>query len=184
MEKNKLTKRLRAGEKQALNDLYTLYSKRLYGFAYGYLKREEDSKDVVQEVFIKLWNSRQEIREESNLEALIFTVAKNTIISIFRKKISEREYLEQLRLMVVRNSSDTENQVDYQLLEEKLQRLIHALPEQRQRVYLLSKEKGYSNKTIAKELQISVKTVEDHITKARKFLKDHLKEYGLLSLFF
>jgi len=183
MDKATLIPQLRNGNKQALNELYTLYSKRLYGFAFGYLKLEEDSRDVVQEVFVKLWSSRNELREESNLEAFLFTVARNTIISVFRKRISEKEYLSQLHLMVVKNSSDTEKQVDYQFLEEKVQQLIGALPEQRKRVYLLSKEKGYSNKLIAEELQISVKTVEDHITKARKFLKEHLKEYGFLSLF-
>ncbi|MGV8095806.1 MAG: RNA polymerase sigma factor [Mangrovibacterium sp.] len=183
MGKSTFIIRLKAGEKNALNELYAMYSKRLYGFAFGYFKSEEDSRDIVQEVFIKLWNSREELKEDSHLEAFLFTVAKNTIISSFRKKISEKEYLEQLRFLVVKNNSDTEKQVDYKLLEEKVQELIHSLPEQRQRVYLLSKEEGYSNKSIAEELHISVKTVEDHITKARKFLKKHLKEYGFLSMF-
>lgn len=167
-----------------MNELYAKYSKRLYIFACGYFKSEEDSRDLVQEVFIRLWNSREKLKEESNLEAFLFTITKNMIISGFRKKISEKEYLEQLRLLVVKNNSDTEEQVDYKLLEEKVKKLIHSLPDQRQRIYLLSKEEGYSNKAIADELQISVKTVEDHLTKARKFLKDHLKEYGFLSLFF
>ena len=183
MDRNKIIKRLRAGEKEALNELYAMYSRRVFSFAFGYLKQEEDAHDVVQEVFIRLWTTREKLSSDSNLEAYLFTLARNLVISTFRKKISEKEYLENLRFLVVKNNSDTESQVDYALLAEKMKVLIHSMPEQRQRVYLLSKESGRSNKSIAEELQISVKTVEDHVTKARKFLKDHLKEYGFLGIF-
>lgn len=184
MEGSSILKQLKSGNKNAINELYVRYSSRLYRFAFGYLKSEEDARDVIQEVFIRLWSNRGKINEETNLEAFLFAVAKNTIISAFRKKISEKEYLEQLRFLVVKNSSDTEKQVDYTLLNEKVQQLIHSLPEQRQRIYLLSRGKGYSNKSIAEELHISLKTVEDHLTKARKYLKENLKEYGLLNMFF
>jgi RNA polymerase sigma-70 factor (ECF subfamily) len=86
--------------------------------------------------------------------------------------------------VVVKNSSDTEKQVDFTLLSEQVQQLVQKLPEQRRRIFLLSKEAGRSNKDIAGELKISVKTVEDHMTKARKFLKENLKEYGLLAILF
>ena len=183
MDENKIIKRLKAGEKEALNELYALYSRRIFGFALGYLKQEEDAHDVVQEVFIRLWMTRESLSSDSNPESYLFTLARNYIISTFRKKVSEKEYLKNLRFLVVQNNSDTESQVGYTLLSEKVKALIHSMPEQRRRVYLLSKESGRSNKSIAEELQISVKTVEDHITKARKFLKDHLREYGSLTIF-
>ena len=184
MKKDNLTHRLQLGDKNAVNELYALYSVRLYGFAIGYLKSEADSLDVIQEVFVKLWDNRANLKVEVNLEAYLFTVAKNTIISAFRKKISEKEYLEYLKMQVVKNSSGTAEQVDYNLLSEQVRELVDRLPEQRQRIYILSKEKGYSNNDIAKELQISVKTVEDHMTKARRFLKENLKEYGFLAILF
>lgn len=183
MNENTIIKRLKAGEKEALNELYALYSRRIFGFTIGYLKQEEDAHDAVQEVFIRLWTSRENLSGDTNPEAYLFTLARNHVISSFRKKVSEKEYLENLRFLVVKNNSDTESQVDYALLSEKMKILIHSMPEQRQRVYLLSKESGRSNKSIAEELQISVKTVEDHITKARKFLKDNLREYGFLGIF-
>ncbi|WP_423129190.1 RNA polymerase sigma-70 factor [Gaoshiqia sp. Z1-71] len=184
MDGNKLAKQLKLGGKQAINDLYGAYSSRLYRFAFGYLKSEEDARDVIQEVFIRLWNKRNELKDDTNMEAFLFTLAKNTVISLFRKKISEKDYLEQLRYLVVKNSSDTENQVNYKLLSEKVTQLISRLPEQRRRIFLLSKEKGYPNKSIAEELHISVKTVEDHLSKARKFLKNNLDEYGFLAILF
>ena len=184
MDGNKLADQLKSGSRHAINDIYSAYNSRLYRFALGYLKSEEDARDVIQEVFIRLWNNRNELKNDTNIEAFLFTLAKNTVISLFRKKISEKDYLEHLRHLVVKNSSDTENQVDYKLLSEKVKQLISKLPEQRRRIFLLSKEKGYPNKSIAEELHISVKTVEDHLTKARKFLKTNLDEYGLLAILF
>ncbi|HKJ40715.1 MAG TPA: RNA polymerase sigma-70 factor [Sunxiuqinia sp.] len=181
---DKLVNRFKAGDKNALNKLYTEYSERLYRFAFGYLKSEADTLDVIQEVFIRLWDKRESLKEEMSLEAFLFTIAKNTIISTFRKKISEREYLEYLKQRAVKNSSDTAEQVDYKLLSEEVQKLVSQLPQQRQRIYILSKEKGYTNKAIAEELEISIKTVEDHMTKARRFLKENLKEYGFLAILF
>ncbi len=181
---NNLLKQLRAGDKTAVNGLYEQYSNRLYRFAFGYLKSEEDTLDLVQEVFIRLWNSRKTLKDDTNLEAFLFTVARNAVISTFRKKVSEKEYLEHLRSVVIKNSSDTEKQVDFTLLSEQVQQLVQKLPEQRRRIFLLSKEAGRSNKDIADELKISIKTVEDHMTKARKFLKENLKEYGMIAILF
>ena len=184
MEKSKLLKQIKSGNKNAINELYQLYSNRLYRFAFGYLKSDEDTRDIIQEVFIRLWSRRKELDDQTNLEAILFTIAKNVIITTFRKKITEKEYLEHLKFLVVKNNSDTEEQVDFNLLSEKVKHLVNQLPKQRKRIFILSKEKGYTNKAIAEELKISVKTVEDHMTKARKFLKENLKEYGFLAILF
>ncbi|KOH46398.1 RNA polymerase sigma factor [Sunxiuqinia dokdonensis] len=184
METRKLIKQLKSENKLAINELYESYSSRLYRFAFGYLKSEADTLDIIQEVFIRFWNSRHQLKEDTNLEAFLFTIARNIIISVFRKKLTEKDYLDDLKLLVTKNSSDTESQVEYNLLSEKVTKLVGQLPEQRRRIFILSKEKGYTNQAIANELQISIKTVEDHMTKARKFLKANLKEYGLIAVLF
>ncbi|RIJ48180.1 RNA polymerase sigma-70 factor [Maribellus luteus] len=184
MDQAKLVKRLISGDKIVVNELYEKYSAKLYHFAFGYLKSEPDALDIVQEVFVNLWENRKKLNKDSNLNAYLFTIAKNTIISVFRKKLSEKQYLEDLKNKVVVNAIDTESRVNYDLLTEKITHLVDQLPPQRKKVYVLSKEKGFSNQAVADELGISVKTVEDHITKARKFLKDNLSEYGLFALLF
>ncbi|MEZ5104093.1 MAG: RNA polymerase sigma-70 factor [Draconibacterium sp.] len=184
MDKDKRVKRLMADDKIAVNELYEKYSARLYHFAFGYLKSEPDALDIVQEVFVNLWNNRKNLKKDSNLDAYLFTIARNTIISVFRKKLSEKAYLEDLRNKVVGNSIDTESKVNYNLLVEKIQQLIEQLPPQRKRIYIMCKEKGYTNQSVADELNISLKTVEDHMTKARKFLKENLSEYGFFALLF
>jgi RNA polymerase sigma-70 factor (ECF subfamily) len=184
MDEDKRLKRLIAGDKTAVNELYDEYSAKLYHFAFGYLKSEPDALDIVQEVFVNFWNNRKNLKKGSNLDAYLFTIAKNTVISVFRKKLSEKEYLENLKFKVIDNSIDTESKVNYDLLAEKIQQLIGQLPPQRKRIYIMCKEKGYTNQSVADELNISLKTVEDHMAKARKFLKENLSEYGLLALLF
>ena len=184
MEKLNLVNRLINNEKSALNELYAEYSPKLYRFAFGYLKSEAEALDIVQEVFINIWNYRNKLNKQTNLDSLMFTVAKNTIVSVFRKKLSEKEFLEYLKHKVINNSIDAESQISYNLLKEEVEKLIEQLPPQRKKIYELSKQNGLTNKAIAAELNISVKTVEDHITKARKFLKDNLNEYGFLAILF
>lgn len=183
-ELNKLLKQIKLNDKDAIDSIFQAYSKRLYHFALAYLKTEGDSKDVVQDVFINFWNNRNSLKEDTNLEAYLFTITKNSVISIFRKKITEKEYLKHLRETAIFQYAENEEQYDYERLSLKIKELIDQLPEQRKRVFKLSKEKGLSNKAIAEELNISVKTVEDHMTKARRFLKSRLTEYGIIALLF
>ncbi|HNX55390.1 MAG TPA: RNA polymerase sigma-70 factor [Prolixibacteraceae bacterium] len=181
---DELLQQFKANDKNAINLLYERYSKRLYSFAYAYLKTEMDALDVVQEVFINVWNKRNNLRNDTNLEAYLFTVTKNSIITIFRKKISEKQYFEHLKNVAILYHSDTEDSLDYQVLSERLSELVTQLPEQRRLIFKMSKEKGMSNKAIAEELHISVKTVEDHMTKARHYLKKQLTEYGIIAFLF
>ena len=184
MDQAKQVQRLISGDKTVVNELYETYSTKLYHFAFGYLKSEPDALDIVQEVFISLWNNRKKLSKDSNLNAYLFSVAKNTVISVFRKKISEKQYLEELKDKVVTNGVDTESKVNYDILSEKIKELVDQLPPQRKKIYILSKEEGYSNKAVAEELGISVKTVEDHLSKATKFLRKNLSEYGFIALLF
>ena len=184
MNNEKLINRFIDGDKTAINDLYAEYSPRLYRFAMAYLKSESEVLDIVQEVFVNVWMNRNKLKKDSNLDAYLFTVAKNTIVSVFRKKLSEKDYLEHLKNKSITNSIDTESQFNYNQLSDKLNDLVEQLPPQRKKIYQLSKEQGLANKTIAAELGISIKTVEDHLSKASKFIKKNLTEYGFLALLF
>jgi len=183
-EAKKFFTQLKSDDKNAINGLYEAYSRRLYKFAFSYLKTDDDSLDVVQDVFLSLWNKRHDLKENTNLEAYLFTVTKNSVISIFRKKISEKGYLEHLRQVAVLYHTDSDEKYDYENLSKKIQELVAKLPVHRKRIFQMSKENGMSNKAIAEELNISVKTVEDHMTKARRFIKEHLVEHGFIAILF
>ncbi|RIH64589.1 RNA polymerase sigma-70 factor [Mariniphaga sediminis] len=177
-----LLKQFKANDKDAINKLYEMFSRKLYNFAFSYLKTEEDALDVVQTVFVNLWDKRKNISDDSNLESYLFTVTKNAVISTFRKKVQEKKYLENLRQTTVLSYNDTDEKYDYEILYEKIQKLIEELPEKRRHIFKLYKEEGLSNKEIAEKLNISVKTVEDHKTKAKHFIKNNLEKSGFIAL--
>ena len=171
--------RLRKGDKKALDDIYKLYHGKIYGFALSYLKSEEEALDVVQESFIKLWESRSSLKKGTKLEAFIFTVTKNSILSIFRKLSTEKRYLEYLSNSVITNTSGTEEMTDLEFLQDQYEQLIPNLPPKQREIFLLSRHEGLSNKDIARQRGISEKTVENHITKALAYFKENMDQLGI-----
>ena len=88
---------IQKNDKIAFYNLYEKYSIRLYGFVLRYIKQENDAEEIVQEVFVKLWDARNTIDVYSSFDSYLFTIAYNTTISLFRKRIKEKKYLEYLK---------------------------------------------------------------------------------------
>ena len=88
---------IREGDRVAFYNIYERYCKRLYGFVLRYIKQEADAEEIVQEVFIKIWESRNNIDIYSSFESFLFTIAYNATISLFRKRVNENKYLEHLK---------------------------------------------------------------------------------------
>lgn len=181
---NIAVKRLIRDDKTALDELYNYYYPKLYVFSKRFLKVEDDINDILQDVFVKLWENRRKIKSVETFNAWIFTITKNTIISYFREKIKLTEFESRVREMATAEGYLTETSTEYEDIKEKVGQLIEQLPEKRKHVFKLSREQGLSNKEIAAEMGISVKTVEDHIMHATRFLKDNLKALDVITLLY
>ncbi|MBA7533622.1 hypothetical protein ES705_25863 [subsurface metagenome] len=169
---------LKKGDITSFDKLFTKYSEKLYLFAVGYLKKQEDAEGLVQEVFIKVWEKRIELREDLSFKSFLFTIAYNTIVDHFRKWSKEEECLEHFRKTLDLYHNEPEKKVEYSDLEEL------ALPPKRKLIYQLSRQEELTNKEIAERLKISIKTVEYHMSLALKFLKEQLGKELLPSLLF
>uniref|UniRef100_UPI00356A6C04 RNA polymerase sigma factor n=1 Tax=Mariniphaga sediminis TaxID=1628158 RepID=UPI00356A6C04 len=88
---------IRDDDMVAFYQLYERYSRRLYGFVLRYIKLEADAEEIVQEVFIKIWESRSKIDVYSSFESFLFSIAYNATIDLFRKRVTEKKYLEHLK---------------------------------------------------------------------------------------
>lgn len=181
---SKMTSGLINDDKAVIDLIYSTYHKRIYAFAFSYLKIKDDALDVVHEVFLKLWENRHRIEPDTKIEAFVFTITRNTVLSIFRKKASEKKYMDHLACVTISHDLNTQNQLDYTFLKETIDGLIKDLPPKRQEVFLKSRKDGLSNKEIAQQLNISEKTVEDHITKALGFLKKKMDKIGIIASLF
>lgn len=174
---------LRAGDVKAFSELFDRYGKRLYFFAKGYLKSEEDAEEIVQEVFMKIWNNREELTAERSFEAYLFTIAKNGILNTIRKSKSEQAYLSYAKIHVGKNIL-LDDELNFIELEAAYQKIVLNLSPRRKEIYLLSREQHLSNADIAEKMNISVKTVENQMTSAIAEIRNNMRNLGFSGIFF
>jgi len=159
-------------DRVAFYHIYERYSKRLYGFVLRYIKQNEDAEEIVQEVFVKIWESRNKIDAYSSFESFLFTIAYNTTISLLRKRTNEQKYLEHLKsIQQPNNSPDLIDEIQYNELNNRVQALLNELTPRQKEIFQLSREEGLSHDEIAKKLDISVNTVKKHMGNTLSFLK-------------
>jgi len=183
-EDKEILKRFKEGDAEAFDALYHRYSKKLFHFALGLIKDQEISKDLVQEVFVNLWEKRSQVDLSMNFDNYIFTITYNSIRKYFRKKSIETKYIDQL----LQNSPGTLESADgtviYLELLELANKTIEKLSPKRKIVYKLSRQEGLKIKEIASKLNISARTAENHLAQAVKFLKEELSGNSILTLLF
>jgi RNA polymerase sigma-70 factor, ECF subfamily len=172
-------------DRVAFYHIYERYSKRLYGFVLRYIKQKEDAEEIVQEVFVKIWESREKIDAYSSFESFLFTIAYNTTISLLRKRTNEQKYLEHIKsLQQPDNSPDLIDEIHFNELNERVQSLLNELTPRRKEIFQLSREEGLSHDEIAKKLDISVNTVKKHMTNTLSFLKQQIDTGLTINLLF
>ncbi len=174
---------LREGSKDAFRILYDRYGAKIYRFALGYLKSEQDAEELVQDVFLKFWTKRDLLNASGNIRAYLYKVAVNSIYDFIRRKNLELAFQEFVNGQPNEDDSTWE-EVVYNDLAAQLDQLMAQMPEQRRKIFKMSKEKGLSNDEIAESLGLSKRTVENQIYRGTAFLKEKLNHNSILSVLF
>lgn len=171
---------LKNGDMKAFDIIYKKYSRRLYGFVFRYIKQEADTEEIVQEVFVKIWQSRDKINIYSSFESFLFTIAHNATVNLLKKRATEQKYVEHIKsLQQVDETYELTDEIQYKELMHKFHRLLNELSPRQKEIFQLSREEGLSHKEIAEKLGISVQTVKNHLVTTLSFLKSKL-DNGLL----
>jgi RNA polymerase sigma-70 factor (family 1) len=179
-----LVSSLRQGDAEAFNKLFQKYSNRIYGFSLRYLKSEPDAEELVQNVFIKIWENRKTLKKDASFKSYLFTIAYNDILKFFRSKSYHQAYVREA-IAVANIEDNSAERIDYASVLGEVDKLIEQLPERRRIIFIKSRQEGKSSKEIAAELDISPGTVDNNISEALKFLRKNLKsELLALMLFF
>jgi len=168
-----LVKALSKGEIRAFNDLFQLYGNRIYRFAIGYMKSQTEAEELVQDVFLKVWERRFELKDNLSFKAYLFTIAFNLIRKHFTKKALMHKYLE--KQVLDDFDFDTSQNIDFNSTKKLIDTIVDQLPPKRKIVFIRSRFEGFSVTEIAEELGTSPKTVENQLGEALKFVRDHLK---------
>ena len=175
----------RLGEFVLFQKLFEDYFRSLVTYSYRYVNDWSVGEDIVQDVFMALWINRDKIDFEEPVKPYLYRATYNRSINYLnsvsvQRRVDHADMLDEL----IDREILSYNQHDNLLLkeiEEEITSFVGTLPEQRKRVFLLSREENLKNKEIALRLNISEKAVEKHITKALSDIRTHLTETGLMS---
>ena len=177
LQERDLLMALRQGDERAFEKIYQLYSLRLFGKLMNLVKSEAQAKDILQEVFLKLWEHRQSIDLEKSFRSYLFKITENKVYDFFRQAARDKIKEQQL----VHSST-----IDYSFIEycktskdhlQTLTKAIDELPPQRKQIFSLCKLEGKSYKEVSDLLNISVSTISDHIVKGTKSIRKYFEKY-------
>jgi RNA polymerase sigma factor (sigma-70 family) len=164
--------RLRDGDYTAFEIIYSNLKIKIAQRLMRLLNSRDLVEDVLQELFIRLWNNRKGIDAEKPIEAYLYRIAINLVNDYYREISRDKKLAEELwcRFPDLYNPFEEISQVN---ADSELFRSINRLPEQRKKVFLLCKLDKKSYAEVSKLLQISEAAVNDHITKANRFLREN-----------
>jgi RNA polymerase sigma-70 factor (ECF subfamily) len=162
--------------KRAFSQLFDTYYKRLCYYADSYIFNFEQSRDIVQEVFTKLWCGIDNINNIANIESFLFKSVKNSCIN-YIKSINVRDSYKLTVLQRLDSEIYEDKQNEISELTEIISKTIKSQSQTSQEIFSLSKDSNKKHKEIAMLLGISPKTVEWNIAKVRNALKKNLEKY-------
>ena len=173
---NCLITQLQKGNKNAFKMLFDKYGTRLYQFSLKYLRDKEDAEDLLNEVFMKIWENRHSLKTNTSFQSYLFTIAYNNIRQRFLKKSREEKYIQIFAIENLVDSSNGEDQVDYILTVQKINKIIDLLPPRRKEIFDLSYKEELKNREIADKLGLSEQFVKNQLSIARKYIIGNIKE--------
>jgi RNA polymerase sigma-70 factor (family 1) len=159
---------IKNGSIKAFEAAYHQWSGKIYTFIFRSCNSEAIAEDVVQQVFVRLWEKRENLSSDHSLSTQLFRMSKTIFIDELRKTARSRKYQERLQLG---KESFTEDTLDHKEALAIVYNAIEQLPPVRKRIFLMSRMEHLSYNEIAEKLSISPKTVENHIALALRYLR-------------
>ncbi len=170
-----LIRELKKGSMRAFDAIYSMYFKRLYAYCFQFTKSGEDAEEIVQDVFLRLWNVRESIRQEETLRSLLFIMSKHYLINAYHDNINSpifEDYVDYQEKLSVNGSA--QNHLEYEDFLGQVKQALKQLPKTQQAVIELSRLKDMSTSEIAEQLSLSEQTVKNQMTLGLKTLRSLL----------
>ena len=165
---------LKKDDQQAFAQIYNRYAESLAGFAASKLYSLDDARDIIQDIFVKLWENRDEVYITSNLKSYLFSIVRHRIIDKIRKNITREEYASMVQSLIVPRYDSADKQVEAKELQQSIEKSLNQLPPRVKEIYKLSRDEGLTNHEIAEKLNLSEQTVKNQLSAALKHLRGSL----------
>lgn len=171
---------LKNGNEGAFEALFWEYNTHIYHFVYSLLYDKSLAEDLTQNVFLKIWERREDIDLGQNFDSYLFTIARHLVYKETEKRLLSESLTETLQKQLSDGDTLMEEKIDAESLREYIDSLIEELPPARREIFRLSRKEHLSYKEIALRLSISEKTVETQLNRALHFLRDKLSSDNIL----
>ncbi|MDR2810759.1 MAG: RNA polymerase sigma factor [Tannerellaceae bacterium] len=168
-----LIRELRAGSCKAFNKLYALYADLLYGFILHLTKSPSEAKDILQETFLRIWQTKEHISTDASFKSYLYTIARNLMIDSFRRRLRSVAFDEYINSDAAQNYVDNgvEKEINLDEICAKLEQAKDKLTARQRQIVELNKEEGFSISDIAAQLHLSKKTVKNQLSMGMKTLR-------------
>ena len=174
-----LLQQLKADDEIAFKEIYTRYWKLIFEAAYRRLGNKETARELVQTIFLRIWEKRHSI-QINHLQSYLQTAIRNSVINYIERTVVHQKYLQHVMSTTTGDPFTVTASTSVNELSAAIEKAINLLPEKTRHVFRLSRFHHLSIREIAASLNISEKTVEYHITQSLKLLRVYLKEYIVL----
>lgn len=171
-----LLKKIQQGDASAFSDLYYSLSPTIYRKILWMVNDEEIAKELLQDLFMRIWENREKIDLTRSFRSYLYTIAVNIVYDYLRRMSRKKE----LEANILSLATDYYTHVEEKIISRENILLIHEvidkLPLQRKKVFMLCKVEGKSYQEVSELMHISKSTIQDHIVKANHFIKDFLSK--------
>lgn len=171
-----LLEAIRCNDEEAFAELFKRYWKKVHNMAYQRVRSEEVTAEIVQDLFIALWDKRAS-HSITHLPSYLYSAVKNKALNYMAAQVVRKNYWDYCKKFFLDRDNATENTVEFDELMEAIETGIEHLPEKSQKVFRLNRLEGRSIPEIADTLNLSEKAIQYHLTQSLKKLRLHLKDY-------
>ena len=182
VEQQQLIAKFVTGDLRTFEMVFRDYYEPLVRYGNTFLKNGDESEDIVQQVFVSVWEKREELEVHTSIRAFLYKAVHNACLNkIKHHKVREIYAVE---VKATQADMDASNQLEVAELDEKIHRAIDRLPEQCAKIFKMSRFEQLKYQEIADQLGLSIKTIENQMGKALKMIRESLKDYLLLLVLF
>ncbi len=174
--------RLKEGDLTAFNSIYRLYGRKVLRFAYSFSISREDSEEIVQDTFVKLWTNREKFDPNKSIDAYLYVITRNEVLNRIKKRATNEELIKTYFKTTSLFSPASDEILDFKEFEASIHEIINTLPAKRREIFKLNRFDGKSYREIAVQLNISQGTVEKQMAKAIHAIKGKLAPSGKATL--
>ena len=167
----------------AFNAIYRRYSKLLYVYLLDKLGDSELCNDILQDIFVNIWEKRHKLNIETSLKAYLFQAARYNIVDVYRKEVKYQRYLAELAGQIIVDDSGIIDRIDQKKKLSDIEEAVNNLPERMREIFILSRFKHQTTSAIASKTNLSRQTVKNQISKALRLLRTNYTNIDLLFIF-